>query len=54
RANPVAAASGYTRAQFDSLINNSGMILTILPLIILYIFVQRYFIEGVERTGIVG
>jgi multiple sugar transport system permease protein len=26
----------------------------ILPILILYIFLQRYFIEGVERSGIVG
>lgn len=29
-------------------------LLAILPIIILYIFVGRYFVESVERTGIVG
>jgi multiple sugar transport system permease protein len=24
------------------------------PLIALYLFVQRYFVESVERTGLVG
>lgn len=33
-------------------IGNAGTLLFILPLIILYIFTQRYFIEGVETTGI--
>ncbi len=31
-----------------------GCLLTIMPLVILYVFVQRYFTEGVERSGIVG
>jgi multiple sugar transport system permease protein len=32
----------------------AGAVLTILPLLILYLFTQRYFVEGVERTGIAG
>lgn len=39
---------------FLSLILNTAAILVMLPLLILYFFVQRYFVEGVERTGIVG
>jgi multiple sugar transport system permease protein len=35
-------------------VNNTGMFLFILPLLILYVFLQRYFIESIERTGIVG
>jgi multiple sugar transport system permease protein len=31
-----------------------GCLLTILPPLILYIFAQRYFTEGLERSGIVG
>lgn len=34
--------------------NMAGALLTILPLILLYGFAQRYFIESVERTGIAG
>ena len=30
------------------------MFLVILPLLILYLFMQRYFVESIERTGIVG
>jgi multiple sugar transport system permease protein len=56
-------------AAFDSLFNSletsgatdlnegykmAGTLLSILPLIILYIFVQRKFIEGIEQTGITG
>ena len=32
----------------------SGCLLTIAPILIMYIFLQRYFIEGVERSGLVG
>lgn len=37
-----------------SLIINAGVVLTIAPLIIIYLFMQRYFMEGIERSGIVG
>lgn len=40
--------------EFKTIINNTGMILFIIPLLLLYMFLQRYFIESVERTGIVG
>lgn len=32
----------------------AGIVLTILPVVIIYIVLQKYFIEGVERSGIVG
>lgn len=32
----------------------SGCILAISPLLIMYIFLQKYFVEGVERSGLVG
>jgi len=37
-----------------SLINNAAILLFILPLVGVFMFCQRYFIESVERTGIVG
>lgn len=33
---------------------DAGIILVMLPIILIYVFLQRYFIEGVERSGIVG
>lgn len=33
---------------------DTGILLAIMPLIIMYVFVQRWFVESVERTGIVG
>ena len=32
----------------------AGCILGIAPILIMYVFLQRYFIEGVERSGLVG
>lgn len=39
---------------YQSMVQDTGMLLAILPLIIIYLFVQRYFVESVERTGLVG
>ena len=33
---------------------DAGVILVILPIVIVYLLLQKYFIEGVERSGIVG
>lgn len=33
---------------------NAGIILVVLPIILIYIILQKRFIEGVERSGIVG
>lgn len=35
-----------------SLVQNAGMILYLLPVIIIYIFTQRYFIESVNHAGL--
>lgn len=32
----------------------AGAILVILPMLVFYVFTQRFFVESVERTGIVG
>ena len=32
----------------------AGSVLAVAPLLIIYIFLQRYFTESIERTGIVG
>ncbi|NMM52220.1 carbohydrate ABC transporter permease [Paenibacillus aquistagni] len=38
----------------QSILLNTGVLLITAPLLIMYLFVQRYFVESVERTGIVG
>lgn len=37
-----------------SLQNNAGILLFIAPITILYFVCQRYFVESIERTGLVG
>ena len=32
----------------------AGCVLAITPLLVMYVFLQRYFIEGIERSGITG
>ncbi|MEJ6951463.1 carbohydrate ABC transporter permease [Natronospora cellulosivora (SeqCode)] len=40
--------------QYLSILENAGMVLFIAPVLVLYAFLQKYFIESVSRTGIVG
>jgi multiple sugar transport system permease protein len=35
-------------------LQQTAILLIILPLILLFIITQRYFVEGIERSGIVG
>jgi multiple sugar transport system permease protein len=39
---------------FTSMILNTSGILVMLPLLLLYFFVQKLFVQGIERSGIVG
>jgi len=36
------------------LVVNAGVLICIVPLLIIYLIIQRYFIEGIETSGIVG
>lgn len=38
----------------SSMYTNTASLLVVLPLLIVYLFAQRYFVESIERTGIVG
>ena len=38
----------------EGIYNNCAMILHMIPLIILYIFAQKFFVQSIERSGIVG
>ena len=48
--------SGYTVTDPYKFITSmqAGSLLTILPVLIFYLIIQRYFIQSVERSGIVG
>jgi len=39
---------------FSAAIRNASAILILVPLIIIYLFFQRYLIQGIERSGITG
>ncbi len=39
---------------FYTAIRNTGGLMIIAPLLVLYLFCQRYLIQGIERSGIVG
>lgn len=41
-------------SQYALLLTASGTLLCVLPLIILFIACQRFFVQGVERSGLVG
>jgi len=38
----------------EQLVVFAGVVLAILPIMVIYLFLQRYFVEGLERSGIVG
>jgi multiple sugar transport system permease protein len=39
---------------YNNVIQNTGGMMIIAPLIILYLFCQRYLVQGIERSGLVG
>ena len=39
---------------YENVIQNTAAILIILPIVILYLFCQRYLVQGIERSGLVG
>lgn len=46
--------SGLTQQAVNEAIKYSATILIILPVLIVYLVMQRWFVEGVDRTGITG
>lgn len=46
--------AGAVETLWESAITNTSGLLVILPLFIIFMFAQRSFIEGIERSGIVG
>ncbi len=39
---------------YENVIDNTAGIMIILPLVIMYLFCQRYLVQGIERSGLVG
>lgn len=50
----IGAAESIRDPAITTLYVYAGVILMILPLLLIYIFLQKYLIEGIERSGIVG
>ena len=48
----TTAASGAT--SINEAINMSGTMISILPLLLMYFVLQRYFVESIDKTGITG
>lgn len=46
--------AGAVESLWESAITNTSGLLVILPLFIIFLFAQRSFVEGIERSGIVG
>lgn len=44
----------YFTPVFKSALNGTGILLVIIPLVILYLFGQKFFVQGVSQSGIVG
>ena len=44
----------YLAPAIRSMYSNTASLLVILPLIVLYLFAQKRFVESIERSGIVG
>lgn len=56
-ANKYADTGGtmnFISPGFSSMVNNTGVLLVVIPLIILYLACQKHFVEGIARSGIVG
>ncbi len=50
----VADVYDINSPTINQLYLNAAIILDLVPVILIYVFLQRYFVEGVERSGIVG
>lgn len=53
-AQNIATVEKIYDPAIQQLYMDAGIVLVLLPVLIIYIALQKYFIEGVERSGIVG
>ncbi len=52
---PLATDKTFAGASlFSAAIQNTIGLLIIMPIVVVYLFLQRYLVEGIERSGIVG
>jgi len=50
----IAGEDKILNPAIQELYVDAGILLILVPVVIIYLLLQRYFIEGVERSGIVG
>lgn len=50
----VSGSMSFVSPGYLSMVSNTGVLLCILPLFIIYLFLQKYFVESIARSGIVG
>ena len=50
----VSSVTMNVRANSGAAVGNAALILVILPLLIVYLFAQRFLIQGIEQSGLVG
>ena len=49
------AAEHVMRDPFDTItLMQAGALLTVTPILVMYLILQRFFVQGVERSGLVG
>lgn len=51
---PPEYAYLYDNPLYQSAVSQSASLLIMLPLVIIYLFIQKQFVQGAERSGIVG
>ncbi len=42
------------RTLYENVVRNSAAIMIIAPLVVVYLFCQKYLVQGIERSGLVG
>ncbi len=52
--NTYAQTATNAVTSLNESINMAGTMLSILPLLLMYLILQRYFVESIDRTGITG
>ena len=52
---PISLQTNYAgKALWESVVKNTAGLLIIAPLVVIYLFCQRYLVQGIERSGLVG
>lgn len=53
-ASQFSATEGITQTMVNESIKYAATILIILPVLIIYLIMQKWFVEGIDRTGVTG